>query len=517
MVLVLIAAASVCDAAPISIVPPGLQQTLVVRTIGSTLSKELPLKLDAGAAWPTVDVLPGGPFIGKPFHVTASTLQQPLAPGDYLIPVTAYCTQYSVHRPGGGVAYKLAPIQGHAANALSALVLRGAMKAVPYSELQAVQWSIQGGITYAQMPSSYQRTVDALIPEYKSELNEDFVQKVQDTYSRVAGANAAIPPLETLLAKMGTPGELLLSAKRQREVILGSYKNDQIRNQRLFDGQANVARAVPAESGPWTVVIPGVAYERFKVIEGWQGRNVLEVRVVSQTRQRTSHRRYGVVAFQARASDVSLLQLFGAALANSAKRAVNDVSETVDIATSVVGGVIGYSIGEPTQALIAVPTIEAPGPPCNDRRIQWSFSPDVTGYHRYEYQTKICAKSSPWCTVEAVYRIMLSDTEYIAPAKVFRHQPVVNCARYDLADVVSPNPIVVGVDDWTHSVTNYTLPGHLFYPGTVRRRVFDDDSFVYVDTFGEGTGSERFTNLAMARGLWPAIDRLLSSRVARGH
>jgi hypothetical protein len=516
--LALMAAASVCDAAPIQLLPPGIQQTVVTRAVGSALSKQLPLKLDAGAALPTVDVLPGGPFAGRPLRVTAAMLQQPLPPGDYLIPVTAYCTQYSVHRPGRGVAYKLAPIQGRAANALSALVLRGAIDDVPYAQLQAVQWSIQGGVTYGQMPASYQHTVDALIPEFKGELQEDFVQSVQETYQRVSGTNSNIPPFDVLLAKMGAPGELLLSAKRQREIILSSYRNDQIRNQRLFDGQANVSQAVPAESGPWTVAVPGLAYERFKVIEGWQGRNVLELRIVSQARERAVRRRHRELAYQSVAGTITLLRLFGAAIATGARNAARDVLDTADVATSVAGGVIAYSIGEPTQALIVVPTLDPKKPPCDNPSIQWSFSPDDPDhYHTYHYQSKICSKSSPWCTTETVYRVMLSDAQYIAPMSPFTHQPVRNCGQYNLAGATSPNPIIVGLDDWTHSVTNYTLPDHVFYPGTVRRRVFDDENSVYVDTFGEGTGAERWWNQAMSRGLWPAIDRLLAQRVARGH
>jgi len=336
------------SAGPMSLLPPKLQETIVAREIGTALNKQLPIRLDAGTAYPTVDVLPGGPFVPKRLHVTAATLQQPLLPGDYVIATAAFCTQYSVHRPGAGVAYKLGPLQGREAEALSALIWRGTIKGVPIGQLQSVSWSFQSGLTYSQMPAAYQQTIDQLIPDFKGLLRDDFVQNIENIYQRAAQASPSVPPLDALLSKLGSAGELLLSAKRQREIILQNYTSDQIRNQRLFDGQAGVLEGVAAASGPWTASVPGV-YERFRVVNGWQGTNDLEVRVVTPARERTMRRRAGLAGTgSASSGGPTLLQLFGMAVAPNSNPGESITGRTA----------IGYSIGAPTQALITAPILD---------------------------------------------------------------------------------------------------------------------------------------------------------------
>src|SRR5262249_55484248 len=142
---------------------------------------QLPLKLDAKAVYPTVSVLPGGPFTPRPLALTENDMDRPLPPGDYVLPVFAFCTEYSVHRPGWGVAYELAPVQGKAAQAISMLLWRGMInKHRPPQQLQAVSWAIQSGIRYSQMPKSYQAVVDDVIPDYRNQLSGDFMQNLED-------------------------------------------------------------------------------------------------------------------------------------------------------------------------------------------------------------------------------------------------------------------------------------------------------------------------------------------------
>ena len=72
--------------------------------------------------YPTVNQLPGGPFSPTPLQLTADQLNQPLAPGDYTINTLDFCSEYSVHEPGAGVAYVLGPYEGKAAGAIGALI-----------------------------------------------------------------------------------------------------------------------------------------------------------------------------------------------------------------------------------------------------------------------------------------------------------------------------------------------------------------------------------------------------------
>ena len=97
------------------------------------LSNTLTLNLNANNAFPVVEnaQLPGGPFHGVPLLPTASNLHRALPAGDYVLPVMAYCTQYSVHRPGQGTAYTLAPAEGTEAQAISTLLWRGTLAGKP--------------------------------------------------------------------------------------------------------------------------------------------------------------------------------------------------------------------------------------------------------------------------------------------------------------------------------------------------------------------------------------------------
>jgi hypothetical protein len=260
----------------------GVSQKLAETTMSRLLNDQLPLKLDANAIYPVVDVLPGGPFMPRPLSLTKAELQQPLPPGDYTVRVLAFCTEYSVHRPGTGIAYRLGPLQGRAAGAIGELLWRGTIeKNKPPQQLQAVSWAIQSGLRYAQLPKSYQAVIDEIIPDYKTQLNGDFMQSLEDSYAAYAKA-AHLAPLEQILAKMGKPGELALSARRQRAALLRQNTSDQIREQTLFAGQeSGIYTPVKSEEGPWTEKIPGLAYIRFKIIGGnLAANNLMEIRIL---------------------------------------------------------------------------------------------------------------------------------------------------------------------------------------------------------------------------------------------
>src|SRR6202451_2161436 len=85
---------------PLSGLEDKLKQDAAEKALGSVLNDQLPLKIDANTIHPTVNALPGAPFQPKNLQLTAADLEAPLAPGDYKFPVVAYCTEYSIHRPG---------------------------------------------------------------------------------------------------------------------------------------------------------------------------------------------------------------------------------------------------------------------------------------------------------------------------------------------------------------------------------------------------------------------------------
>ncbi len=262
--------------------PDALKQKAAELALRNLLNDELPLRLDATTVYPTVSVLPGGPFQPRPLRLSAADVDRPLPPGDYVLPALVFCTEYSVHQPGRGTAYVLAPLQGKAAQAISTLLWRGSveMNRNP-QQLQAVSWAIQSGLTYSQMPPTYQAVIDAVIPEYKGQISGNFLKQLQDTY-QTAAKGTRLPPLEKMLGDMGQSGQLALSAMHQQQILLNKDTTDQLREQTLFRGQeSGIYTPVKAEEGPWTERIPQVAYVRFQVISGNLARdNVLQVRIL---------------------------------------------------------------------------------------------------------------------------------------------------------------------------------------------------------------------------------------------
>jgi hypothetical protein len=354
-VLSLLSIATAANAAP----APGswqqvFKQKLAEQAVATLLDNQLPLKLDARAAYPTVAVLPGGPFHPLPLQLTADTMNEPLPRGDYVVQALAFCSEYSVHRPGAGVAYEIAPIQGKAAPAIATLLRRGTIeKHRSPHELQAVSWAIQSGLTYAKLPKTYQAIIDDVVPEYRNQLGGDFIQNLEDLYQVNAKA-AGLPPLEKLLASMGKPGELALSANRQRQALLRQNTSDQIRDQVLFAGQESRVAVAPvkAEEGPWTVKIPGVAYIRYRVVGGNMAtNNEIQIRILPQLGGQAGKTAGPKVFF----ASYQLPRLPGYPMAQTTAAANSSPS-----LSGITSGNIGYSVSRGAQALYFVPT-PAPG------------------------------------------------------------------------------------------------------------------------------------------------------------
>jgi hypothetical protein len=340
---------------PIGNLEDTLKKEAAEKALSGLLNEQLPLKLDAKTAYPSVKTLPGGPFQPRALQLTAADMDTPLAPGDYTLPVTAFCTEYSVHRPGRGIAYEIAPMQGKAAPAISALLWRGTIqfRRNP-QELQAVAWGIQSGLRYAQMPRSYQTVVNLVIPDYINEFSGDFVQNAEDTYSALA-KGAHLPALNQLLAGMGKPGELMLSAQRQRDALLRQNTTDELRTQTLFAGQdSGVTTPEKAQDGPWTERIPGVAYMRYTIIGGnLATNNVMEIRIVSPT---------GAAARRSAEEQGAGARIVNAAYRSAATHATPLPQNTSPTMSGLFSGLIGYPVGAGAQDLVPVPVVSTSGP-----------------------------------------------------------------------------------------------------------------------------------------------------------
>jgi hypothetical protein len=353
------------------------------------LHDKLPLVLDANTAYPTVpdqDML-GGPFHPTTLPITLNTLTKPLPPGDYVLPMTFFCSEYSVHRGGNGIAYQLGPAQGTAAKAISTLLWRGMLTGHKPQELQSVSWAIQGSVSYDKMPLKYRALVDQLIPEMKNQVNgqafadiEDgfqgkvnrFTKKVSDGISKGTGGfvHADIKvdvELNQSFERLGQIGRSATDGEKINTIFSAAFPSDQARDQALYAGQGQQSPALPAANGPWSVKVPGVAYMRLMVHGGnLQGDNAMQIRILPPRASQAlvDERPHLVLAGykqnqQSTSAGPSVISLFNGSVNDAAlsQCQATPMNQQMCMAQAItVSGDMGYSIGAGAQAPIMAPS-----------------------------------------------------------------------------------------------------------------------------------------------------------------
>ncbi len=344
------------------------------------LHQHLPLDLDANAAYPTVpnEDLLGGPFQGRVLPITVDTLTKPLPPGDYVLPMTFFCSEYSIHRPGAGTAYVLAPAKGTAAKAISTLLWRGMLTGHKPQELQSVSWAIQGSVPYDKMPANYRRLIDQLIPDMKNQVNgqafadieDGFQGKVNRVTRRISegiskGTGGFVHAdikvdieLNESFQRLGRLGKMALDGESINSIVTAAYPSDEAREQALYAGQGTQAPALPAANGPWSVKVPGVAYMRFVVHSGnLHGDNVMQIRILPTHSQAALYSPYLdgkahlVLAQYSRSTPVtpSLANLFNGSVNQAALsqcHASDPDAQMCVVQAITVGGDTAYPVGD---------------------------------------------------------------------------------------------------------------------------------------------------------------------------
>ena len=359
---------------------------LVDQVVGKLLHENLPLTLNANDAYPTVPAenLLRGPFHGQPLPLTLETLTKPLPPGDYLLPMTFFCTQYSVHQPGGGIAYTLGPAEGQLSTAISTFLWRGMLLGKSPQELQPVSWAMQSSVPYDRMPERYRKLVDQLIPDFRQQLNGQGFARIESGYNAwLAKGSQSITdkadralnritlgrghvrsvqvslPLNVVLSRLGPVGRLARDGERQAEIITARYTNDQLRDQTLYAGQGQQLPRMPAVNGPWSVRVPGIAYMRYVVNGGnLSNNNVMQIRILpARGRPIAAGETLQLVPAQYAQSTpagLSLLQLFGGIVNQTtlAQCQTQDPGAQQCIAQAItIAGDVAYAQG-PAQAPI---------------------------------------------------------------------------------------------------------------------------------------------------------------------
>jgi hypothetical protein len=313
----------------------------VVRQIGQAIEVGAPLRLDQRIAFPPTTI---DNFQPKTLDLSRENMNRPLEPGDYSIPVIGYCTKWSLHYPGRGLPYKLAPLQGRHAEIVGALLQRGTQQGLNPRHLNAMAWRIQGGVPISQWRPAERELAHQLIPEHESELDGDFLEQTRATYEKTRQLGK-LPPYETTLGRLGAVGQTVLDLQRARKVLanqtLAAERMPDLLYGRPRDGLPRTLTAGPNEPlSPWAEIRPGV-FARVTIMQGNMGRNVLDVRITPEARTPSAANH--------------LREEFAVRPVALTANLREDVYPTLEQWFIYVSGLIAYPEGRPAQALILVP------------------------------------------------------------------------------------------------------------------------------------------------------------------
>jgi hypothetical protein len=217
------------------------------------------------------------------YSATGETLLQA---GDYIIPVMTFCLQHSVSSPSGHI-YTLNQLQGKSAKMIRQINLKAFPK-YKVSETQSLIWNILGGLSYSEMDSTSQKIIDAIIPEYKKDLQKSYYQQVEEKWDSVASKSQGIIPdfknaSNKYLNDLGEVGSAILEVKNLHEKIVkanGDYESlrSAISTRRL--GQKETSTA-------WSKISDRV-YARFLTDGSFNNVGTLQVRVLPLKRNLNS-------------------------------------------------------------------------------------------------------------------------------------------------------------------------------------------------------------------------------------
>jgi len=151
---------------------------------------------------------------------------------------------------------------------------------------------------------------------------------------------------------------------------------------------------------------------------------------------------------------------------------------------------------------------------CIELNIPFDYSDENNeNYHCYRIETEICNNNKPNCRKEIIYKNLLSNTYFIAPTHM--KKKVKECMTVQLDDfpllisLFATNPVQVILDKDNFSLFNCTLDKHLFHPGIVRRKIFEKNNSIYIETLGVGIGEWPIinNNLLVQKRIWKKVDK----------
>lgn len=255
--------------------------------IGKALGLKAPVHLDAHHAFPQAEE----PRNFKPVQLRVediSDLNAKLPPGDYVMNIIAYCTNYSIHRPGMGIPYTIAPAEGTKIKAIANLTLRGELAHTDRGTLQNISSTIQAGLPLSQWRDEYKTVAHQLIPDFEGDLRGDLIDEYQGEYERVRHTIPVnLPNFDDGVSKLPL-GREILNIKKARAVLTDRSISAQEVGDHLYqatgDGSPQTLTPSHPKPSPWVKVRENVI-ARATVIngragDGSSGINKLEFRIL---------------------------------------------------------------------------------------------------------------------------------------------------------------------------------------------------------------------------------------------
>ena len=277
----------------------------LLKTLAKELNEGAPIVSSAESAFPVSATLPGAPF--RPgqqvqrvaWQMAASTDGSvSLAPGDYSIPVALYCMKHSASSPSAHL-YRLAPLQGKRAAAITALNSHAAVSRLPRSSIQTLSWNLQAGRKYEELPQDQRAIIDTVIPDYKPTLSRNQLESAIETYNKLAPP-LGFPNFEQALTQgmLGDVGKQFLKIRQFQSVLANTTDyNSLVRT--LVPPAPSSDKGGPDKT-PWSRISP-LVYGRMFTPGGVGSTGQLQLRVLGQSQ--SNRRAYGGNASRAVCAD----------------------------------------------------------------------------------------------------------------------------------------------------------------------------------------------------------------------
>ena len=337
-------------------------EKLAYKKLAKVLGEQDPLQLDQKKAFPKVKVEGFNPTI---LHIrTVKDLVQGLQAGDYTIPdLLAFCSQNSIHRSGGGLGYKLAPMQGKQADAIATLLFRGMLLRTPPQTLQAMSWRIQGGVPLSKWNKAEQSLVHRMMPEFEGKLQGDLLAQyssLYDNYAQHVPFKGFPKSFNEVLDKIGKTGEAIKLLQKQHGILANNAIQEDKLPDLLYeagnDPSPRVAPAQYGENSQWNEIRKGV-YARLVITGGNLRENRMDLRILPEAlhawipAEGVQVASKGDVVFLPAA--IAAAEVIGGVVdIGGAATAVATEEEIIAaLLQKQVRGLMGYSLQEAAQAL----------------------------------------------------------------------------------------------------------------------------------------------------------------------